>query len=216
MLQGLSFPGTFQDALGFQEITWTVDPYLSRRPGFQISTHIRGLTFRGDDFELMEPDDLELAAAAGFELDLDCVTECVLTGEIPCRIAHSGRLIDVCVEFELDTRRPIQPDHLHLTLSLNGSVLRARSGWFEDAMLDLGRQLPYGYRWHACIGCLFSDYHPAGHGMLGMLCHRGSKQQYLAVRTKSDYFRVPITEDVMETYVCDEFEVRVPGTGYRG
>lgn len=49
-----------------------------------------------------------------------------------------------------------------------------------------------------------------------MRCHRGAKAQYLAVISKRDYWSVPVTEDVMETYVCSDYERRVPGTGYRG
>jgi hypothetical protein len=29
-----------------------------------------------------------------------------------------------------------------------------------------------------CITCLFSDYSPAGHGLTGIRCHRGAKEQY--------------------------------------
>ena len=49
-----------------------------------------------------------------------------------------------------------------------------------------------------------------------MRCHRDAKPQYLAVRSKAEYWGVPVTEDVPETYLCDEYERRVPGTGYRG
>ncbi len=49
-----------------------------------------------------------------------------------------------------------------------------------------------------------------------MLCHREAKVQYLAVRSKADYWSVPVTERVPETHLCAEYERRVPGTGYRG
>ena len=45
---------------------------------------------------------------------------------------------------------------------------------------------------------------------------RDNRDQYLAVRGKLDYRAVPVTEDVPEFYVCDEFEARRPGTEYRG
>ena len=67
-----------------------------------------------------------------------------------------------------------------------------------------------------CFTCLYSDYSPAGHGLLGMRCHRNAKEQYLAVRAKVDYWSVPVAEDVMESYLCPKYERRVPGTGYRG
>lgn len=49
-----------------------------------------------------------------------------------------------------------------------------------------------------------------------MRCHRGAKEQYLSVRSKFDYFDVPVTEIVPEPYLCDEYQRRLPGTGYRG
>jgi hypothetical protein len=49
-----------------------------------------------------------------------------------------------------------------------------------------------------------------------MSCHRDAKDQYLAVRSKADYWYVPVTEGVMETYLCPEYQRRVRGTGYRG
>lgn len=51
---------------------------------------------------------------------------------------------------------------------------------------------------------------------MGMRCHRGAKTQYLAVRSKREYWSVPVTEDVMETYRCPEYSTRIPGTGYHG
>jgi len=51
---------------------------------------------------------------------------------------------------------------------------------------------------------------------MGMRCHRGAKAQYLAVKSKREYCGVPVTEEVMETYLCPEYATRIPGTGYRG
>jgi hypothetical protein len=67
-----------------------------------------------------------------------------------------------------------------------------------------------------CVTCLFSDDSPYGHGLTGMCCHRGAKDAYLAVRSKHEYWSVPVTEYVMETHLCDDYQRRVPGTGYRG
>jgi hypothetical protein len=93
------------------------------------------------------------------------------------------------------------------------------SGWFEDELLDLQRQLPPGAYLKACINCAYSDYNPYGHGMFGCLaCFRGNKAGYWAVGGKRDLLLVrdTMTEYVQETYLCPEFERRHPGTGYRG
>jgi hypothetical protein len=58
------------------------------------------------------------------------------------------------------------------------------------------------------VTCLYSDYSPAGHGLRGMRCHRGAKERYLAVRSKADYWSVPVTEEVPETYLCPEYQPR--------
>ena len=59
------------------------------------------------------------------------------------------------------------------------------------------------------------DYSPQGYGLVGIRCHRDAKAQYLAARSKHDFWRVPWTEEVPETYLCPEYTRRVPGTGYR-
>jgi hypothetical protein len=70
-----------------------------------------------------------------------------------------------------------------------------------------------------CFNCAFSDYSPAGSGIFGdMLCFRDNKEEYFKVKDKWDLFRIweTMTEHVQETYLCPEFEKRIPGTGYRG
>jgi hypothetical protein len=49
-----------------------------------------------------------------------------------------------------------------------------------------------------------------------MQCHRHAKPQYLAVRSTADYWRIPVAEDVPETYLCDDYQRRIPGSGFRG
>lgn len=49
---------------------------------------------------------------------------------------------------------------------------------------------------------------------MGMRCHRGAREQYLAVRSKADYWGLPVTEEVPEFYCCASYETREPGTGF--
>ncbi len=71
-------------------------------------------------------------------------------------------------------------------------------------------------RWECCLTCLLSDYSPAGVDLVGVRCHRDARFRYLAVRSKSDYWGVPVTEEVPEFCHCGSYEPRIPGTGYRG
>ncbi|MCE9532807.1 MAG: hypothetical protein K8T89_17050 [Planctomycetes bacterium] len=51
-----------------------------------------------------------------------------------------------------------------------------------------------------------------------MMCFRNLKAEYLKVTTKKEFWSVHGRQDrfVQETYLCPEFERRIPGTGYRG
>jgi len=71
----------------------------------------------------------------------------------------------------------------------------------------------------ACINCLYSDYSPLGHGLFGcMMCFRNLKAEYVKVTTKDELWPIHDRYDrlVQETYLCPDFERRIPGTGYRG
>lgn len=125
------------------------------------------------------------------------------------------------VRFRLELPEPEQPalsslENLHLSTIVRGEKYQLVDDWFEDGVQRLEELLPPEVRFRCCVTCLFSDYSPGGHGLMGMSCHRDAKQQYLAVKSKADYWSVPVTEEVMETYLCPEYQRRIPGTGYRG
>lgn len=220
--------GAYVDGRGAESVLWTVTPttYLEQpgRPvlfsGFELTVTIRGVEFSSNDFDTLEPGEPEAAIAAGFTLDpLGFLEACDLSGELPCTIATGETRQVIAVRFELDLRRPavirIGHNPLRLSVVIGGQQFEAADWCFRDGMRLLEQSLPPGTTLVCCETCQFSDYHPVGHGILGASCHRGHKDQYLAVRTKSDYIAVPVTEQVMETYLCPEWERRSPGRGYR-
>jgi Family of unknown function (DUF6304) len=219
-LSPLVFAGSYEDAIGVEEISWLVKSSTRHsppgQPGFEFWTTIRGVAFWGDDLDGLAAEDPALAASRGFpEGDLPA---CVLSGDLPCVVEQRGARAAGTIRFrlELPPRDPARPDNLRLSFVIAGQRYEVVDEWFEDGVLRLAKLLPPGVRLICCVTCLFSDYSPGGHGLLGMLCHRNAKQQYLAVRSKAEYWHVPATEEVMETHHCDEFQHRVPGTGYRG
>ncbi len=107
-------------------------------------------------------------------------------------------------------------DTLRLRMVVDGETVEAAADRFEEALPRLELRLPHGMTVMCCYTCLYSDYSPLGHGIFDMDCHRGAKEQYLAVKSKREYFRVPRTEEVMEIHLCPDYERRIPGTGYRG
>ncbi|MGI5499663.1 hypothetical protein [Lentzea sp. CA-135723] len=106
------------------------------------------------------------------------------------------------VRFSLDLRDE--------KLTLSDETRTVDADVFETGMQQLGVTS------ECCFTCLFSDYAPGGQAVLGMRCHRDVRERYLAVRSKADYWHVPVTQDVPETYLCGEYQRRIPGTGYRG
>lgn len=231
MESGFTFPGAFTDRRGTEQITWRVSPSTRRQPpgvmGYQIETTIRGVSFWGYDFDGLEPRDPDQAIAAGLPLGRlsGDLSDSVIKGDLPCTIEVDGQRAPAAVTFTLTLpstengpeRQFRSPENLHLRLTVEDQRFDIDDDWFEDGVLRLDQAARcVGARLLCCATCLCSDYSPAGHGLLGMRCHRGAKEQYLAVRSKHDYWSVPVTEDVMETYFCPEYEQRIPGTGYRG
>jgi len=231
MESAFSFPGAFTDRHGTELIIWHVNPSARRQPpgvlGYEIETTIRGCAFWGYAFDDLEPRDADQASAAGVALSRLSgeLTDSVLSGDLPCTVQANGERVPSVVTFTLvlqgASRGPLRqvprPKNLHLTLTVGDQHLDVDDDWLEDGLLRLDQAArDAGASLICCLTCRYSDYSPAGHGLAGMRCHRGAKAQYLAVRSKRDYWNVPVTEDVLETYLCPEYEPRIPGTGYRG
>jgi hypothetical protein len=217
------FAGTYEDGAGIEEIVWRIDGVdLHGISRLEISTTIRGVPVRGFDFDGLEPVDEHNPGVGALALDsAGELHDCVLSGDLPCSAVVAGQRRDVAIRFVLDLRpdpqrSPGRPGNLHLSVAIDDAMFQVTDDWFEDGLLRLRKMLLPHVRLMCCITCLYSDYSPAGHGLMGMRCHRDAKEQYLAVRSKADYWSVPVTEDVPETYLCPEYQPRTAGTGYRG
>jgi hypothetical protein len=218
-----TFSGVFWDSEGRDEITWEIVPSTRRSPpgqtGYELHAQIRGVGFWGYEPDSLEPTGADAAAARGFgSSDL---TDCIVSGDPTCVFEIDGAWVVGSVTFRLDLTplaRPaaFDPKYLRLRTAVTGEPVEVLDDWFEGAVAKLEAALPENVRIRSCYTCLFSDYSPGGHGALGMRCHRDAKDQYLAVESKGDCWRVPVTEDVPETHLCDDYARRVEGTGYRG
>jgi len=222
-LKAFEFPGAYRDARGEELIIWHIQP--SARPGwvnrYEIQTTIRAVAVWGGDFDALSPSDPNEAGIDALSLEHGDLTNCVLVGDLPCEMSGGGPMLTNSIRFVLDLRptavqNRARPGNLELSALVDGTKVEVTDDWFEEGLQRLESQMPAPFRLKCCVTCLYSDYSPAGHGLMGMRCHRGAKAEYLAVRSKHDYWAVPVTEDVPETYVCEEYARRIPGTGYRG
>jgi hypothetical protein len=216
----VTYPAQYRDLHG-------AVPTTLRNDGRVLSMCVRGVEFAGTDFDALEPaEGTDPDRLAPFTLQCGCLCACTIETEMPLPVVVKGDVAEGLLLVRLELGEPtargsIDREVLTLTLRLGHAVYHSRgtSGWFEDELLDLQRQLPEGSYLKACITCAFSDYSPAGHGLFGGLaCFRDNKVGYSAVRGKRDLFRVWDTMSgfVQETYLCSDFRRRVPGTGYRG
>lgn len=199
-------------------------PVVIENDGHLLTTTIRGVAFEGTDFDSLT------AATNATELTLSShgdLCDCTLVVDIPVRLKTPGGVRFATVKARIELGKPDTVrggiDSEWVTLEMSEPEFQittpGRSGWFEDELLSLSAQLPFGFFLLTCITCGLSDYSPYGHGSFGYLaCFRHAKADYRAVRSKMGIFALwnRMTEYVQETHYCDEFETRPPGRGYRG
>ena len=213
------YPTTYSDAEGSEATTIANDSETLR-------LSMRGVEFVGRDFDSLEPTGAAPEKLRRFTLNQGCLCSCRIGCRIPIPVHERGKLLEGSLSVELVLGDPaanggLDREQLRIVLEYDGQQLAGSgtSGWFEDELLGIQAQLPEGVFIKACINCLYSDYNPSGHGLFGcMMCFRNLKAEYLKVTTKQEFWSVHGRQDrfVQETYLCPEFERRIPGTGYRG
>jgi Family of unknown function (DUF6304) len=213
------YPAKYTDVYGSENIVITND-------GKTLCAVIRGVEFAGIDFDSLEPPSAATPEQLRmFVLHHSMLCRCRIECQIPMPINNFERIDSGTLDVSILLGKPggnsgLDREELSITLqyqdrSFSGS---GKSGWFEDELNDIQRQLSDGIFMMACINCLYSDYSPFGNGTFGyMMCFRNLKQEYLQVTNKAEFWDVHDRFDrfVQETYLCPEFQKRVPGTGYR-
>jgi hypothetical protein len=215
-----SYPAKYMDRHGCEMTTIIND-------GETLQLMVRGIVFRGTSFDSLSPSEqIPREQLQQFTLQQDCLCSCSIECEISIPLHDKGRTTNGTLLVKLDLGEPmsngaLNREELSLTFKYDSYqfISSAKSGWFEDELLEIQNQLSEGVYLLACINCLYSDYSPYGHGLFGyMMCFKNLKVEYLAVKTKIDFWSVHDRYDrfVQETYLCPEFQRRLQGTGYRG
>ena len=196
--------------------------------GKKLTIEVRGVLFKGGSFNCLEAiTNSSTKSLESFTLSQHrFLCNCKIIYDIPIDMKGNREIVSCILTMYLTLGKPNPPfgiDREDVILELKYGDKRisscGKSGWFEDELLDLHRQFPAGNYLICCYSCAYSDYHPVGHDLFGgMLCFRGNKKEYLAIRTKDEFFDIDktVTEFVQEIYKCSEFKIRIPGTGYRG
>ena len=214
------YPAKYTDTHGTEHTSISND-------GETLRVAIRGVEFAGTDFDSLQPiEETPADRLQSFSLHRSELCSCRLEFEmqIPLRDNGRDRTGVLSIDLRLGSPSPnggLDCEQLLVVLDYDDRRIAGsgESGWFEDELTEIQKQLPDGVYMKACINCLYSDYSPYGHGLFGqMMCFRNLKDEYLRVASKEDFWSVHDRYDrlVQETYLCPDFKRRVPDTGYRG
>ena len=213
------YPTKFSDRWGSEVTTMYND-------GATLSVVVRGVQFSGKDFDMLKPEPQRRNALLDkFTLNRGRLCGCTFDIEIETPVLARDKEQRGILAAHLQLGQPIHSggidrESLRLSLRVDGNAYSSdgMTGWFEDELLSLQRALPVGMALKTCFTCAYSDYSPYGHGLFGgMACFRSFKKEYSRVQSKDDLFPLLDKGDrVQETYLCADFDIRKPHTGYRG
>ncbi len=201
----------------------TVETTISS-DGCTLTMQIEDTVFEGEDFDSLMP--VGGTCSGRFSLHGGALCGCTIETEIPLTVSTPegdtrGKVSMVLELGEGAANGGLSVEKLRLVLEYDRLRIGSRGehGWFEDALMDIGAQLPEGTFIRSCFNCRYADYSPYGHGLYGdMLCFANIREEYLAVVTKDDFWGIADRYErrVQETFLCEAFERREAGCGYRG
>lgn len=216
-----NYPALYKDAFGEQATQISND-------GKQLRMRLRDIEFVATGFDDFEPIDgwRDTYLTRFPESRYQQLSNCSLGFDMPVTLMQRDATYSAFIHVWLVLGQTLangalDSETLNMRLGFRGKVYGSgvNEGWFEDALSKLGAALPDDVVMKNCFTCAFSDYHPVGSPMFGgMGCFRDKKQAYLKVSTKSDLLTLwdPDLEQVQETYLCEDYQKRIAGTGYRG
>jgi len=213
------YPARYTDERGTEAVT-------IRNDGECLSVTIRGQGFSGRDFDLLAPAEDISRAAKEFCIHKGYLCSCRIECSIAVPMLNNHQQVEGILHAKIilgnpDQRGGLDDERVSLSLDYEGNSYTGSGsgGWWEGELMEIQAQLPMGVHFRTCIGCLYSDYTPYGHGSFGyMMCFRNLKAEYRRVKTKDEFWSVHDRYDrlVQEIHWCEEFAKRIPGTGYRG
>jgi len=191
--------------------------------GSQLKLKIEGVEFVSntlDDFEQVNPKNKK----DRFEFDSNGIlTNYVLSVKIPIKFEieniEKETTLDCKLISKLSDRGYNETSATCRTLINNEIIEIDNFDLFESLFDRLNSRLDSAIKLKSCFNCLYSDYSVYGQGFWGtMLCFKNIKSEYLKVKDKDEFMEIMDNHHqlVQETFLCNEFERRKKGTGYRG
>lgn len=167
----LVYPAKFTDRNG-EEIT------IIYNDGKILRMKIRDVEFWGYDFDGLEPEtSTDISKLQTFTFAQNDLCNCTIECDTAIEVITNEKATIGNLQFHIELGLPepkggIDHEDVFLTLSYEDQVFRSKgtSGWFEDELLDIEKQLPINHKLKCCFGCAFSDYSVYGHGLFGSGC----------------------------------------------
>ncbi|MDR0228779.1 MAG: DUF6304 family protein [Flavobacteriaceae bacterium] len=202
--------------------------------GKELTVEIAGLIFKGTEFtDLSYQGNLREVIVDSTLITLepytdDCLTDCQFEFKVPQYLLTSEGVKEA-IELEMCFRhggyneqsKGIEYEEVIIKFFWKEKEYIGKSGFVEIAFDQLMKQLPKGYSFVNCYGCLYGDYSIYGNSSFGtMMCFKEVKQKYKEVTDKVVYGNLCVEEwdnieIVQEIYCCDNFEVRGSEGAYR-
>ena len=151
------------------------------------------------------------------------ILNCKLIFYFPIIILKNSIETKTFLEIELQIGGNTEPKNWKITKQK--IILDEFSIYSNSTIIDLEKlknNLPNNVNLKCCFDCQYSDLGIYSNPFFGfMIFFKNFKTEYLKVNQKDDdYIKLldNVSEDdfVYETYVCSEFKIRKPNTGYRG
>lgn len=226
-----TYKGTYTDHFG------TID-IIVENDFSTLSCEIDGVRFSGGQLSDFEANNKytaeELTRFTFYEVPIynsdrsvQMLCNCIFRIIIPQIIIDksSNTTVDVDLKLEYSLGKPrqlpgqgIEHEYIKASFIINGQNFEGTGEYVEAVFDQISKQFNDRYQFKNCYGCMFGDYSVYGQsGFGGMLCYVLQKEEYLKVKTKNEYTVLSgEISMVQETYICEKYEPRKPGTGYRG
>ncbi|MTG98828.1 DUF6304 family protein [Myroides albus] len=146
-------------------------------------------------------------------LELDILQFLCCSGQTEQPIPIQLRLAAEIGNYTLE-KQSIAHEGICLSFDLGKSTLCGKGDTIETAFDQVVKQLPQGYYFKNCYGCLYGDYSIYGNSAFGtMMCFSQLQEHYKNVTNKIEY-EILCQEErdkiaiVQEIALCEKFEVR--------
>jgi len=226
-----TYKGTYTDDSGTIDIVVANDFST-------LSCEIDGIQFSGGQFSDFETNNKYTAEELGrftfceipiynSDRSIKILCNCAFTIIIPQLIIDksSNTTFDVVLKLEYSLGKPrglpgegIEHEYIKASFIIAGQNFEGTGDYVEDVFDKISKQFNDKYQFKNCYGCMFGDYSVYGQSGFGaMLCYVLQREEYLKVKTKKEFAILSgEVSQVQETFLCERYEPRKPGTGYRG